>query len=134
MPLLQIFVHRELSPQQGQEYLQRMIDEADQRSGKGAPGGGATHAVKVNNVSRWENPFPEVVQTAFEDRLKLQFDSVNLCYFFSFSTEHEAEKWRKWFDADMRPWIAANAPSFDVSKLHVRVMGEHETVSGAESY
>ncbi|NDQ57306.1 MAG: hypothetical protein GZ088_09570 [Acidipila sp.] len=130
MALLQIFIHRELTPEQGQAYLQRMVDQIDQQAAQHQPG---TNAVKVAEISRWENPFPEKLQPVFEQQ-GLKYDSVNLCYFNRFPGEHEAEVWRRWFEQSMRPWIVESFPAFDASKVHVRVMSDHESVQGAESF
>ncbi len=128
MVLLQLFIHRQLTPDQGQMYLNEMFTV-----GKHNPQGGVA-AVKIPMVTRHENPFPAWLQAAIRSWGKCAYDSVNMCYIFRYEYEDGAEIAREWIDTHFRPWTKAHYPAFDIDLLHVRVMGEHEDVQGSDSF
>jgi hypothetical protein len=127
MPYLtQFFVHRELTPAQGQWMLNQIVREVDKNPTHWNPG-----AVKIPGINRFENPFPQWLQETFV-QYGFVYDSINLCYAGPFPTEAEAEKWRTWFDNSVRPWAAQRG--LDTSTVHARVMCEHPDVDALTAY
>ena len=127
MPYLtQFFVHRELTPEQGQWMLNQIVMEVDKNPTHYAPG-----AVKIPGINRFENPFPKWLQDTFLT-YGFAYDSINLCYAARFNDEASAEVWRNWFDNSVRPFAAAR--SLDTSTIHARVMCEHPDVDALTAY
>jgi hypothetical protein len=128
--LLQVFIHRALTPEQGQLALAEMLKEAAKQPTLGATN---TGAVRVAGYNRFENDFPQWLQQILTD-YKLTYDSVNLCYQGRFNQEANAEAWRLWFERELRPYMVREFPSFDSNSVHVRVMTVSEDVANAESF
>lgn len=127
MPYLaQFFVHRELTPEQGQWMLNQIVMQVDKNPTHYAPG-----AVKLPGINRFENPFPQWLRDTFTT-YGFQLDSINWCYAASFATEGAAEVWRQWFDSSVRPWAARRG--LDTSTVHARVMCEHPDVDALTAY
>jgi len=130
--MVQVMVHRELSPEEGQRHLEQMATEV--KRGAATPGFGMLH---IPGVTRRENPFPEWMQKALE-RNDLVYNEINLAYQASFPTIQKANAFRMFFDATFRPYVIA-APHqktvpFDVDQLHIRVMEEDEMTDGKTSF
>lgn len=129
MVQLQLFVHRQLTPEQGQLYLAEMFEVGGRFTTQGGVG-----TVKIPSVTRHENPFPAWLQAAIRSWGKCSYDSVNMCFIFRYEYEDGAEVAREWIDSYFRPWVKVNYPAFNIDLLHVRVMGEHEDVQGSDSF
>lgn len=126
MFLFQVFIHRELTPEQGQQYLQHMISEIDRNPTQWTPG-----ACKIPGVNRFENPFPDWLSSTLQ-QYGFEYDSINLCYAGRFQSESAAEVWRNWFDNTVRPWAAQYG--LNTTNVHCRVMCEHPEVDAMLAY
>jgi hypothetical protein len=126
----QVFVHRELSPEKGQEALAQIMQEVTKQQG-----GVGFQTVKVEGANRSVDPFPEWLKLLFATA-KLEYDTVNFCYQKEFRTLSEAEQYRTWFDQEFRPYLKAKNFADDafIQSLHVRVMEDTADVAGLTSF
>jgi hypothetical protein len=128
MITLQVLMHRELTPAEGQNYLEQMNRKIEFSSSQGG-----FSTVKIPGVTRFENPFPDWLQQALL-YYKLVYDSVNLCYHAQVQMEANAQSWLTWFDNSFRPWVVRAHPEFDIASLHARAMTEHDDIGGNDSF
>jgi len=134
MYLFQIFVNRVLTPEKGQEMLDKMFAKVTPQSITG----GFT-AVKIPGENTHENPFPQWIQDALKKIPELTYDDVNFCFQRPFSTREKAKNMMEWYDATLRPWLQAEAAKHPedvhtVDALHVRVMDHTDGVGDADTF
>jgi len=127
--LFQVFVHRELSPEDGQRRLEVMIQEIDRLKGQRS-----LSAIRTLENTH-ESPFPDWLSRILE-HYGFTYESINFCYMQKFQAEQEAVATMTWFDQVLRPWIANQGDGYGkfLQKVHVRVMDDHEAVYGLPSY
>jgi hypothetical protein len=133
--LFQVFIRRELSPQEGQRMLAQMNAEVDKLSAAGQAGAGV---LKIPGVTRQDNPFPEWLQTLLLRNVGLEYDTINFCYYKAFPNEQQAVQVMDWFEMHFRHWamdaFADQNAKKVFEKVQVRVMDDHADLQGQHSY
>jgi hypothetical protein len=122
MYLFVVYHNRQLTPQQGQQALEQMMQGIDTQQTRVSAGAGA---LRLPGVNRFENPFPQWLRDAATQEWKLHYNDINYCYQQGFNARHEAESKMDWFERVARPWIRQRDPALE-GNVQVRVMDEHD--------
>ena len=128
--LVQVMMHRELSPEEGQRILGNMSQELVGRAAMFTHAFGVLH---LEGQTRRENPFPQWFRDAIE-KSEFHYSDVNLVYQREFEKEHLAVMFMKWFDRVLRPYCVRVGGAEFAQRVHIRVMDEHEWTSDSESF
>lgn len=128
MPLIQVFMHREWSAEDGLSALETM---GQHLQGTVATGQGRLH---VPGITRRDNPFPVWLQTEL-GRNGFVYNAINLAYQKEVPDEAAGERFCQWFDSVFRvhyaPYPKYNAT---IQQVHVRVMMDAEETQHRETY
>lgn len=130
MPMVQIMMHRELSPEEGQRILENMSQELTGRAAMFTHAFGLLH---LPGQTRRDNPFPQWFRDVIA-KSNFHYSDVNLTYQREFEKEHLAVTFMEWFDRMLRPYCARVGGEDFAKKLHVRVMDDHEWVVNSDSF
>lgn len=130
MTIVQIMLHRELSPEEGQRILENMSQELTGRAAMFTHAFGLLH---LPGQTRRENPFPQWFREVIE-KSSFHYNDVNLVYQREFEREHRAIEFMDWFDRVLRIYCAGVGGEDFAKLLHVRVMTEHEWTVDSDSF
>lgn len=131
MWLFEVGYQRVVDPQEGQRMLDAISNEVALKS---AMSGASTwQAVRIPNVTRYENPFPEWLNNLLE-QAGFEYNDINMAWHKRQLTNREAMAMMHWFE-EVRRW-AVQDPAWAQYMAGVvgRVHEENEWSEGVESF
>lgn len=129
MPLVQVMVHREIDPQDGQVRLDAMADALKTRQ---MPQGG-WGKLAVEGATRHANPFDTWMRKVLTDN-SFRYNDINYCYQRKVKTMQDGEALMEWFDEKVRPRARLRLGNAATDALHVRVTDDHEELADKDTY
>jgi len=129
MPLVQVLVHREIDPQEGQTRLDAMADVLKSRP---MPQGG-WGKLAVEGATRHANPFDPWLREILKGN-KFVYNDLNYCFQRKVKTMQDGEALMEWFDEQVRPRARLRLGNAVTDALHCRVTDDHEELADKDTY